>query len=74
MVFPPCVSDVFLLNAIQDDVDYLSSLYNFTNCNTQNINLIKIPSNYILQLELNCAPITLTQISFFDSLQDCTLC
>ena len=38
---PPCLSDMFPFNSIQDDVDYLSSLYNFTKCNTLNINLIK---------------------------------
>ena len=32
---------MFPFNSIQDDVDYLSSLYNFTKCNTLNINLIK---------------------------------
>ena len=39
--FPPCLSDMFPFNSIQDDVDYLSSLYNFTKCNTLNINIIK---------------------------------
>ena len=38
---PPCLSKMFPFNSIQDHVDFLPSLYNFTKCNTLNVNLIK---------------------------------
>ena len=50
----PCLSDTFPLNSIQDDIDYLSSLYNFTKCNTLNINLIQ--NALLLHLTANIKP------------------
>ena len=45
---------MFPFNSIQDDIDYLSSLYNFTKCNTLNIKVIKNAQH--LHLTANIKP------------------
>ena len=36
-----CFSNIFPFNALVDDFDYLTCLYNFSHCNKSNSNLIK---------------------------------
>ena len=71
----PCLSDMFPFNSIQDDVDYLSSLYNFTKCNTLNINRIKNAQQLHLTANIKPCNSDIDVVKFFlQSIFRCWVC